>query len=188
MIPEYPNLIDVTKLDAARALLSEAILLFFEERSPIAIHTLVLAAHQVLHDYTGRAQSMIKSERAVREYGKQRIERFNKEFNFFKHAESDAAKSLRFDPELHTFFLADALHLYAAATGDWPHEHKVFNFWFILKRPNMVEAEAAKNAIVRARTAGWSHESKRVFLELLRTPSLFGDRVASTSETRRSAP
>jgi len=156
--------------------------MFFEERSAIAIHTLVLASHQILHDYMGRTTSMIKNERVVREYGKERIERFNKEFNFFKHAKNDAKQSLRFDPELHTFFLADALHLYAAATGKWPHEHQVFNLWFILKRPHMVEAEVAKSAIAAARKAGWSHEGKRVFLELLRNPSQFSAQVASASD------
>lgn len=180
MANEAVHVINVSKLDAARAQLREAIVLFFEERSPIAIHTLVLASHQVLHDYTGRSKSMIKNERAIAEYGKERIERFNKEFNFFKHAKNDAQTLLTFDPELQTFFLADALHLYAAATGSWPHEHKVFNFWFILRRPHMVEVEVAKSAITSAHTAGWSHESKRIFLELLRNPVLFGIQGGST--------
>lgn len=125
---------------------------------------------------------MIKNDRAVRDYGKSRIERFSKEFNFFKHAKNDADKSLRFDPELHTFFLADALHLYAAATGEWPHEHKVFNFWFILKQPHMVKAETANSAVQSALKAGWSHENKRVFLELLRNPPRFGSQVPPTSD------
>jgi len=170
---ESLSIVSVTKIDAARAQLREAIVLFFEDRSDIAIHTLVLAAHQILHDYTGRTGSMIKNELAVQEYGKERIVRFTKEFTFFKHAKNDPNESLRFDPELHTFFLADALHLFAAATGEWPHEHRVFNLWFILKRPHMVETEAAKSALAAARSAGWSHERKRVFLELLLNPSLF---------------
>jgi hypothetical protein len=174
--------ISITKLDAARAQLREAITLFFEERSAVAIHTLVLASHQILHDYTGRTKSMIKNEHVVQEYGKERIERFNREFNFFKHAKSDAQDTLLFDPELHTFFLADALHLYAAATEEWPHEHRVFNFWFILKRPRMVKTETATNAVAMARRAGWHPGSKQVFLELLRNPSLFGVRGTSDSE------
>lgn len=177
MINDLVTIVNITKLEAARAQLREAITLFFEERSAIAIHTLVLASHQILHDYTGRTNSMIKNERAVREYGKERIERFNKEFNFFKHAKHDKHDSLRFDPELHTFFLADAMHLYADATGKWPHEHQVFNLWFILKRPHMVDAEKAKNAVAAALKAGWSHERKRVFLELLLNPSTFGVQV-----------
>ena len=172
-------IVEVSKIDVARAQLREAIFLFFEERSPIAIHTLVLAAHQVLHDLTGRTKSMIKNDRAIQEYGKERIQRFNKEFNFFKHAKGDSHELLRFDPEFHTFFLADALHLYAVATGEWPHEHQVFNFWFILRRPHMVEAEAAKAAVEAAQRSGWSPECKLVFLELLRNPSLFGEHVAN---------
>ncbi len=182
MTAESVSIVEVSKVEVAQAQLREAISLYFEGRSPIAIHTLVLAAHQVLHDLTGRTKSMIKNERAIREYGKGRIERFNKEFNYFKHAKSDAHELLKFDPELHTFFLADALHLYAAATGEWPHEHKVFNFWFILRRPHMVEAEVAKAAVKAAQSSGWSPENKHVFLELMRNPSLFGDHISAVEQ------
>jgi hypothetical protein len=46
---EAVRIINVTKLDAVQAQLREAITLFFEERSPIAIHTLVLASHQIAY-------------------------------------------------------------------------------------------------------------------------------------------
>lgn len=165
------HLREVTKLDAAREQILEAITLFFEERSSIAVHTLVHAAHQVLHDYTERKASMIKNERLLNEQGREMLHRYNKEFNFFKHAKDDRNQILHFDPELHTYFLADALHLYATAKGgDWPHAHKVFNFWFILKQPHMVEAEAAKIAVAQAKAWGWSHENKHVFLRMLSEP------------------
>ena len=71
------NLDRITKIDAARAQLDEAIKLFFEGRNSIAIHTLVMAVHQLLHDYTGRSKSMLKNDRTVREFGKERIHRYN---------------------------------------------------------------------------------------------------------------
>ena len=170
---EHLQLREVTKLDAAGEQLVEAITLFFEDRSAIAVHTLVHAAHQVLHDYTSRSASMIKNERALNEHGRDVMHRYNKEFNYFKHAKDDKNQTLRFDPELHKFFLADALHLYAAATeGSWPHPHRVFNIWFILKRPHMVEAEIAKKAVAQAKAWGWSYENKRVFLRMLREPEI----------------
>ena len=170
----HPAIRNVTKLDAAKEQLAEAITLFFEDRSAIAIHTLVLAAHQVLHDCADRKASMIKSERAMNEGGTALIHRYNKEFNFFKHAQGDKDASIRFDPELHTFFLADSLHMYAHATGFWPHPHQVFNFWFILRNPNMVEAAQAKAAVSQARLQGWSADNKPLFLRMLHQPHLFG--------------
>ncbi|MGY4828214.1 hypothetical protein ACVNIS_06530 [Sphaerotilaceae bacterium SBD11-9] len=170
MAIESLQLRQVTKLDAAREQLQEAITLFFEDRSAIAIHTLVLSAHQVLHDYTERKASMIKNDRALNEHGQSIIQRYNREFNFFKHAKGDKNDTLKFDPELHTFFLADALHLFAAATGEWPRAHQAFNFWFILKRPNMVESEVAKKAVAQALAWGWTHENKKVFLRMIREP------------------
>jgi hypothetical protein len=185
MQPSDIHLREVTKLDAAREQLLEAITLFFEERSAIAIHTLVHAAHQVLHDYTERKASMIKNDRALNQQGREMILRYNKEFNFFKHAKDDRDQTLRFDPELHTFFLADALHLYAAAKGgSWPHEHQVFNFWFILKRPHMVEAELAKQAVAQAQAWGWSHDNKRIFLRMLREPNALRGMQRPPSEAK----
>lgn len=167
------SFVNVTKIDAARAQLQEAITLFFEQRSAIAIHTLVLASHQLLHDYTGRKMSMLKNEQTVLNYGKERIHRFNKEFNFFKHSKDDRDRLLKFDPELHTFFLADALHLFSEATGEWPHAHKVFNFWFILKHPHMVQAEQAVATVKIANQSGWCHKNMGTFLLLLTRPELF---------------
>lgn len=164
----------ITKIDAARSQLAEAITLFFEQRSPIAIHTLVMAVHQLLHDYTGRARSMLKNDRAVQEFGKERIHRYNKEFNFFKHSVDDKTDTLPFDTELHTYFLVDAIYLFAAATGEWPHAHQVFNMWFILKNPQVVERQEAVTAAAQAKLGGWSHESLPVFLRLVREPAMFG--------------
>lgn len=107
------------------------------------------------------------------------MQRYNKEFNFFKHAKDDKDESIRFDPELHTFFLADALHLYAHATGTWPHPHRVFNFWFILKHPHMVQVEKAKWAVAQATAQGWASDDKLQFLRLLRQPQLFGGSTLS---------
>lgn len=162
-----PNIAGVRKLDAAREQLREAIRLFFEKRSAIAIHTLVMASHQLLHDYTDRAKSMLKNDRLISEYGKERIHRFNKEFNFFKHSVGDQDEILRFDQELHTYFLVDAISLFAAATREWPREHKVFNFWFILKHPHMVDSDVAKDAVRVAKEGGWVPERLDMFLELL---------------------
>jgi len=162
---------EITKIDAAGAQLYEAITLFFERRSPIAVHTLVMAAHQLLHDYTDRAKSMLKNEKTIREYGKDRIHRFNKEFNFFKHSVGDKDEVLKFDPELHTYFLIDAIYLFAAATGEWPHIHQVFNFWFILKYPHMVTTEQAIAAVQTAQRGGWKFEQFEAFRELINRPT-----------------
>ncbi len=117
---------------------------------------------------------MLKNERTVQEFGKERIHRYNKEFNFFKHSVDDKHDTLPFDTELHTYFLIDAIYLLAAATGEWPHAHQVFNLWFILKRPYMVETKEAVVAIAQAKLGGWSHENLSVFLRLIREPTLFG--------------
>ena len=98
----------------------------------------------------------------------------NKEFNFFKHSVDDKDEVLNFDAELHTYFLIYAIYLYATATGAWPHAHKVFNLWFILKWPHMVEPPEASAAVAHAKLGGWSHENFGVFLKLVNEPAHFG--------------
>lgn len=59
----------VTKIEAASRQLREAILLFFEERDAIAIHTIVASAHQILSDVGKRkgVQSAVKNAAARRD-------------------------------------------------------------------------------------------------------------------------
>jgi hypothetical protein len=53
MIPSQP--ITVSKLDAARRQLRAAIRLWFQGEDPVAIHTLISAAHEIVHTLFKRA-------------------------------------------------------------------------------------------------------------------------------------
>ena len=80
------------KTDVVERQLQVAISLYFEERDPVAIHTLIAAAHQILFDLgkLKKVETIVKNTKAlegveIREF----ITAINYPYNFFKHADSD---------------------------------------------------------------------------------------------------
>lgn len=140
------KIVPVSKIDAVKQQIDEAIWMFFNRRNPIAIHSIVGAAHQVLHDLTDRNSSMIKNDRAASASSKNKnwYRRLNKEYNFFKHAETDKDKTINFDPLLHTYYLVDCVYMYRALTGESPHNHNIFDAWFALANPNAIGNQSSK--------------------------------------------
>jgi hypothetical protein len=131
----------ISKLDAARRQLREAICLFFERRDIIAVHTLSAAALQILHDLAKARgdKSFVKDNPMIRpEYKKEVLRKINEAENFFKHADSDPDKILEFRPEVTCFFLFDALDLYQKLTGKMFHEGKIYLVWFAASYPTLI--------------------------------------------------
>lgn len=131
----------ISKLDAARRQLREAIYLFFERRDIIAVHTLSAASLQILHDLAKARgdKSFLKDGPMIRrEYKKEVLRKINEAENFFKHAESDPDKILEFRPEVTRFFLFDALDLYQKLTGTLFCEGKIYLVWFAASYPTLI--------------------------------------------------
>ena len=164
---------EVSKIDAVKQQIDEAILMFFQRRNPIAIHTIVGAAHQVLHDLSKRKGSMLKSDKAANASGKGKawFKRLNKEYNFFKHAESDKDEKIRFDPLLHTYYLVDCVYMYRALTGTSPHSHRVFDMWFALANPNAVGDLGRRKISEEIAEKLFNPEDYDMFLELIEKDS-----------------
>jgi len=75
----------IDKIEVARRQIREAVRLFFGARDPVAIHTLIASAHQILGDISDKrgAQSVLKN-----------VKRVNYPFNFLKHADRDPRSTL----------------------------------------------------------------------------------------------
>jgi hypothetical protein len=109
-----------TKLQAAERQLRVAIRLFFERRDLVAIHTLAAAAQEVLRDLgcPRGIKSIFKGSDLIRpEYKDELAHRFNEAQNFFKHADRDPDKELKFYYKTTKFYLLDAALLYNELTG-----------------------------------------------------------------------
>jgi hypothetical protein len=134
----------VSKLDAARRQLREAILLFFERRDPIAVHTLAAAAHQILHDL-GQEKggvSMLKDNPYIRsEKRGEVINILNAAQNFFKHADRDPDADFEFRPSATPLYIIDAVEMWGELSGSFFKEALIFRLWFLMAHPHLVASE-----------------------------------------------
>ena len=132
----------VTKTEAAERQLRQAIYLFFERKDPVSIHTLVGAAHEVLHGLAKREgkTSILKDYANIRpEKRCERIRVLNAAPNFFKHADRDPDEILEFCPESTKFLLYDAVEMYFHITETLFKEAFVFRIWFFGRHREIIE-------------------------------------------------
>ena len=128
----------IDKQEVVRRQVREAVRLFFEERDPIVIHTLVASAHQILFDLGAPKDiaSVVKNTEALRGAELQSFLRpINYPYNFFKHADKDADAKINVGP-LERFtqdFIMDAVVMLQRLCGVIPLEAKVYWTWFVSK-------------------------------------------------------
>ena len=135
----------ITKFDAAKRQLETAIRLWFYSGDPVSIHTLVAAAHQVLHDLSkkhGGQPSMRDAGVYIKPEARDRYFKIITEAeNFFKHANRDPEATLFFKPEVTPFYLMDSVMVYESITGEFVPVFKVFAGWMLLHYPEILKEE-----------------------------------------------
>ncbi len=128
------GIIELSKIDATRHQLETSIELFFENKDPVSIHTLLMSAWGILKDLPKKVDDETSREMFFSEFpqfsGKQIMETLHKSWNFFKHAERDPGARLHFDyREDHTllFFVTIDYSLHAELTITM----QILQLWFI---------------------------------------------------------
>lgn len=132
----------ISKLDAADRQVAEAIRLFYEERDPVAIHTLASAAAQIATDL-GEKKGIHAPLRGLKflSVEKQKVWRpvIKSVENFFKHADRDPDSVLKFPPEITVIYIAEAVSLLGELESEGTVESQVFQAWFVVKYGRMVK-------------------------------------------------
>jgi hypothetical protein len=128
----------IDKIEVAKRQISEAIRLFFGERDPVVIHTIIASAHQILFDIGDKRgiASALKNPATVRSGTfSGDVGQVNYPFNFFKHADRDGDAKINAAPlpEFSSDFIMDAICLLQQIAGDIPTEAKVYWLWFVSK-------------------------------------------------------
>jgi len=131
----------VTKLEAAKRQLETGVRMFFEESDPIAIHTLVFAAHQILYDI-GKKRGMVsilKGNPMIKVESRKLYDSMLTEAaNFFKHGKYDSNDSISFNPRVNEYFLVDAAEIYLQLAPDsTPPIFHLMRAWFRLANPHI---------------------------------------------------
>jgi hypothetical protein len=148
--------VNVTKVGAAQSQLIEAITLFFEDRDPVSIHTLVGAALQILNDHINDKE-VVRDNNLICHYNTYFIKDEHRKFwnkkvnetrNFFKHADNDLKDgkiSIEFETDLNAFNILEAIRCFKVIKGNehiFPIEFNIFFLWFCKKYPSIVKKEA----------------------------------------------
>jgi len=134
-------MLQIGKTQAALQQIVEAARLFFEERDPVSIHTLVAASHGILRDLLLKKGdgSFLKDSPYVRAEKRTEFHRIiNKAQNFFKHANRDPDESLQFDPASTKFLLLDAIEMLHRLSEVRPPELEIFRAWFVAAHPHFL--------------------------------------------------
>jgi hypothetical protein len=153
--------VTITKLDAARRQIETAVLLYFNKRDALSIHTLAAAAQGILTVLIERAgkttplQDSIAA--AVPAELKDRVHQaLRGPQNFLKHADRDPDGELQFSPELTEAILFDAVAAYSRLTGERSPVLEAFVLSYAADHPDFFAATNPQSAeLLRA--------SKRVF-------------------------
>ncbi|MBZ0067426.1 MAG: hypothetical protein K8F26_01305 [Thiobacillus sp.] len=162
----------ISKLDAARRHLDEAIRLFFEGRDSLAIHTLTAAAQGILRDVaraTGAQHVSILHDHPhiSPEHRKDWVNAINAPRNFFKHADNDPNGTLEFDEAVNESLLLDAVLLYGTVAQEYLSAASVYMGWFTTKNPGLRGAISGNQVGDYCVRNGISPNDKERFLELI---------------------
>lgn len=146
------NQLKIGKLEAAKRQLETAVILYFNDKDSISIHTLAAAAHQVIADLNKKAggKPLILEGAIVKEEYKDEFRKMIREAkNFFKHANSDQDKVLDFNPVTNDHYLLDACEGYQLLTGEKNPYFIIYRGWFHYMYPNIlpdpISAQIIKN-------------------------------------------
>jgi hypothetical protein len=133
----------ITKLDCVRRQLETAVILWFHEGDPVSIHTLVAAAYQILYDLNKvcGGTPMMKDAKNIRpEYVKDFHRLFAKSENFFKHADRDPLKTLRFAPQTTQCLMLDAIAKYDELSYEERPLFRLYNFYMVFTKPRLFKS------------------------------------------------
>ncbi|MDD2774219.1 MAG: hypothetical protein PHP45_11060 [Elusimicrobiales bacterium] len=137
----------LTKSDAAIRQLEEAIILFFEDRDAISIHTLATASHQILRDIDSTCSFLDILERdCVKDEFRKNVrdDYTRKAQNFFKHADKDKNATIAFKPAFTEFLIFDATLMWLYAGGAKSIKLTAFLLWFSAKYPPVANVMVKK--------------------------------------------
>lgn len=162
----------ITKFEAARRQLDQAIKLFFEGRDALSIHTLASAAQGILRDImkvTGAQHLSILHDHpqiSLEDRGKW-IKIINTPRNFLKHADKDPNGTLEFNAIVNEILLLEAVLLYGTVAQTYLSAANVYIGWFTTKNPELRATISGNQIGDYCVRNGISPDDKEKFRELI---------------------
>lgn len=131
----------ITKIDAGRRQINQAIRLFFDGGDTVSIHTIASAAAQVVADL-GRPQGLgfTRNKAVIKPDRWKEFRQLITEYEvFFKHADQnpDPNVTLEFHPEMSELMLFEAIEVLRQLTGKLSYEAFWFTIWMFSNQPDL---------------------------------------------------
>jgi hypothetical protein len=129
--------VTITKFDAIQRQLDTAIELWFSDRDPVAIHTLLLASHEILHTLfrkKGLKHLLFDSANIKKEMRQEWNNQIRKCYNFFKHAQHDHDSYILFNQLLNEFVMIYSIQGIKGMKIPLTFFQEAFSQWFLINR------------------------------------------------------
>ena len=131
-------ILKLNKLDAAARQLNTAIKMWFTREDSVSTHTLACAAYQVIHDVNssrGGPELLYDAICFKDEFRGKVIQKFRRDYDFFRHADRSPDDQIDFDEDLsETFLFAGSFGL--ESLGFAPDIVRgAFNIYFCIRNP-----------------------------------------------------
>jgi len=128
----------ITKLEAAKRQIETAVTLWFNEGDAVSTHTLISAAHRVVHDVAeskGLPGAFLVDSKRLEEWGydaKTYKKAIRSAETFFKHAANDPEGTHEFSDIITATIFASTIDCYKRLKGNMTPLMRFFRFWFDL--------------------------------------------------------
>lgn len=181
---EYST-IKISKLDAARRQLQTAIELWAKDGDPISIHSLVYAAHQIVHDLKHSPERKDKgcpmfldNPYIKPEMKGEFIGIVKRDANFFKHSDNrhkkgkkeTALTEIDFAPKINELFIAVTINGLKSLVDNLTEYEIAFFSWYSIHRPDLLNETGAKfieDCISVETISSLRGKSKHEFMEFM---------------------
>ena len=146
----------ISKIEAARRQLDCAIQLWFLDGDEVSIHTLTVAAYQIIHDikaHRGEKRELLYDTALVKpDRRKEWIRLLKKSANFFKHADNDPDPDgqIEFSPFGNLMFIVFSIMGLGVVGGATSYQMNALILWLSIHEPNFLSAEFMKRLTQRS--------------------------------------
>ena len=159
-------MISVNKLDVAQRHLRTAIELWFADGDPVSIHTLVYAAHEIIHRLyrTSGGEDLLFDSSVIKDEFRGEFAKLIKEdANFFKHSNKDLNKTRQFNPLVNDLFLIMST-TGIQRMGKAGDIESAYMFWLYLHHPAWFPEDSDNERIPAERLNNMKNIKKHEFL------------------------
>ncbi len=128
-------------MDAARAQLCTAIMMWFIDADRISTHTLAYAAYEIMHAVSKKRnpsrRGLLFDSGMIKDQSRKLVnEALRRHANFFKHGDRDADSVILFNPALTESFLIFAIAAFESCDEPLSDEMSIFREWLRIQKPD----------------------------------------------------